>query len=112
MVFDKIRSLFTGPRDRQQQDKTGLYFYVKCAKCGTPVRVRADRQHDLLRDYDEGGYVLHKDVMDSNCYTLFHFDVRFNESYDIIERNIEGGEFITREEYEALTKPEAAQDES
>jgi hypothetical protein len=85
---------------------------VKCAKCGTPVRVRADRQHDLLRDYDEGGYVLHKDVMDSNCYSLFHFEIRFDERYNVVERKIEGGEFISHEEWREQTRPEAAPDEA
>ncbi len=103
MVFDKIRNLFSGSG---QGDATGIYFYVKCGKCGAPVKIRADRRHDLQRDFDSGGYVLHKEVMDGTCYQLFYFEVRFDARYNVVEREIEGGEFITEEAYRSLTQPE------
>ncbi len=107
MVFDKIRGIFSGDAKkgspRRQRDREGLYFHVKCGKCGTPVRVRGDKRHDLQRDYDRGGYTLNKDVLDSQCYNLFHFTVRLDENYNVVEREIEGGEFITAEEYKELT---------
>jgi hypothetical protein len=104
MVFEKIRNLFAG---LGQADSTGIYFYVKCGKCGTPVKIRVDRRHDLLRDYERGGYVLHKEVMDGTCFQLFNFTVHFDDRYRIVDREIEGGEFITEDEYHSLTKPSA-----
>ncbi|MGC9397813.1 MAG: hypothetical protein ACP5HM_01610 [Anaerolineae bacterium] len=102
MVFDKIRNLFTGSG---RGDATGIYFYVQCARCGTPVKIRVDRHYDLRRDFEQGGYILHKEVMDGTCFQLFHFKVRFDEGYHIVEREIEGGAFITEDEYQALARP-------
>ncbi len=108
MFFDKIRQLFTGSK-QEIKDRDGIYIYVKCGKCGAPVRIRADRRHDLQRDFDSdtGGFILRKEVMDGSCFSLFYFTVHFDAAYHITAREIEGGEFITWEEYETLTHPSA-----
>ena len=85
---------------RQPRDPDGIYLYVRCGKCGQKLRVRADRKFDLRRDLDEGGYVLRKEMMDGNCFSLMYATVRFDDSKRIVSREIEGGEFITREEFE------------
>jgi hypothetical protein len=103
MVLDAIRKFFSGtgePRDRD-----ALYVYVKCERCGTPVMIRVDKRHDLHRNYDTGGYTLRKEVMDGTCFNLFHFTMEFDPRYNVVSREIEGGEFITWEEYRDLTTP-------
>ena len=114
MVLDKIRQIFSGGSEKDSsgrpRDPEGLYFHVKCGKCGAPVRVRGDKRHDLQRDYDRGGYTLNKDVLDNKCYNLFHFTVHLDESYNVVEREIQGGEFITEEEYEALKREDIAEE--
>ncbi len=102
MVFNNIWRFFRGS-EKSAADDAGLYIYVKCGKCGAPVRIRADKEHDLQQDYDGDGFIYRKEVMDSRCYKLFHFTLTFDGAYNIIEREIEGGEFITEEEYQALT---------
>ncbi len=103
MLFDKLRDLFIG--SGEPHDKNGIYTYVKCAKCGAPVTVRADKLHDLQRDFESGGYILRKEVMDGTCFSLFYFTIHFDSAYRITKREIEGGEFITREEYQRLAHP-------
>ncbi len=98
------RALF-GSSEGEFRDREGIYLYVKCGRCGAPVQVRADKRHDLQRDYDSGGYVLRKEIMDGTCFSLMQATVRFDAAYRIIDREIEGGEFISYEEYKALTKP-------
>jgi hypothetical protein len=101
MVFDRLRKLFAGS---SQGDAAGIYFYVKCGKCGAPVKIRVDRRHDLQRDFDQSGYILQKEVMDGTCFRIFNFTVRFDSRYHIVEREIDGGAFITEEEYQSLTE--------
>lgn len=103
MVLSKLRHLFQGAG--QPKDPDGIYIYVKCGKCGAPVMIRADKQHDLERDFDSGGYTLRKEVMDGSCFQLFYFTLTFDGAYRITDREIENGEFITREEYQRLTQP-------
>lgn len=95
--LDKLGSLFSGG----QKDE-GIYFYVQCDKCGAQLEIRADRQYDLQRDLEgEGTYVLHKDMLDDQCFTLMHAEIHFDGQHNIIASDIQGGHLISREEYEA-----------
>jgi len=87
------------------RDPDGIYLYIKCGRCGAPVRVRADKRHDLHRDYDSGGLILRKEVMDGTCFSLIQTTTRFDAGFKIIDQQIDGGEFISWEEYKKLTTP-------
>jgi hypothetical protein len=66
---------------------TGLYLYVRCSRCGEALRV------------------LRKEMMDSKCFRLMYATIRFDGRKREVSREIEGGEFITREEFERLKQP-------
>lgn len=80
-------------------DKTGIYFYFQCDNCGTRVRVRADKQHDLLNE--DGGYVWHKTVVDSKCFRRMQTVVYMDGNYNVTNYELTGGKFLTQAEYEA-----------
>ena len=107
----KIMDSVFGSAESEVKDPDGIYLYVKCSRCGAPVRVRADKRHDLQRDYDTGDYILQKEIMDGSCFSLMQATVRFNPAYRVIDREIEGGEFIDREEYQELNASRAAKAE-
>jgi hypothetical protein len=81
------------------RDPDGIYLYVRCGRCGQKLKVRADRRFDLTRDLDEGGYVLRKEMMDGTCFSLMYATIRFDENYRVVSWEIEGGEFITEDEF-------------
>ncbi len=112
----KIGEFIFGSSSGELRDPDGIYLYIKCDKCGAPVRIRADKRHDLQRDFDTGNYVLRKEIMDGSCFSLMYATVHFNAHYQITSQEVEGGEFITWEAYKALTQPsateETAQEES
>ncbi|HID51857.1 MAG TPA: hypothetical protein EYP41_07470, partial [Anaerolineae bacterium] len=96
-----LQKLFGGGnQEKEYVDKTGLYFYVQCDNCGTAVRVRADKQHDLLSE--SGGYVWHKTIVDSKCFRRIPVVVYLDRSYQMTSAEIEGGHFITEEAYNAF----------
>jgi hypothetical protein len=101
-----LRKLFGGEK-KPYVDERGLYFYVKCERCGQCVRVRADRQFDLL---DEGdGYTWHKTIVDSRCFRPMPTVVRLNRKFEVVNAEISGGRYITEAEYEAcLAEQQAA----
>ena len=43
-------------------------------------------------------------MLDSKCFTLMRAEVRFDSARKIVERKIDKGEFITREEYAAMSQ--------
>ncbi len=105
-----LRKLFGGGENTQKEyvDKTGLYFYFQCNKCGSRVRVRADRQHDLLNEGD--GYSWHKTIVDSKCFRRMETVVYLDRNYQVTNYTLEGGKFLTEAQYEAAER--AAAEES
>jgi hypothetical protein len=97
-----------GLRDRlrkflgSEEADDALHFYVQCDRCGARLHIRVSKQYDLLPDYQgDAAYILHKEMMDDRCFTLMYATVRFDKDYNVLSAEIEGGRFISREEFEA-----------
>jgi hypothetical protein len=101
-IFDSIKSLFA-PR-RGSGNGNATWLYVRCKTCGTPLAVRVDLRNEPSPDYERGGYVLRKEMMDDKCFTLMRAEVFFDEQRHIVEQSVDKGEFITRDEYEKATQ--------
>lgn len=105
-ILKRLGSLFGGG-GKGAEERGIFYLYVRCGKCAEKVRVRVNTGSDLLRDYDRGtgdagsGYVLRKDIMDSKCFQIMHAEVALDDGFRILSQEISGGQFITREDYEA-----------
>lgn len=110
-----LRRLFGGQGQSSPADNA-LHVYVRCARCGAPVHVRVHLFNDLAVDYDDNesvvGYRLRKEIMDSRCFRLIYADLRFDRNRRELERTIEGGTFISREEFERLSQEPSRKQES
>ena len=104
-----LKKLFGGGEQSPKKyiDKTGVYFYVQCDNCGTRVRLRADKQHDLQNS--EQGYEWHKTIVDSRCFRQIRTIVQLDSSYQMVSHEITGGRFMTEEEYLAAEAQAVAQ---
>ena len=101
-----LKRLFA-PRRRQESD-TALWLYVRCQRCGEVLRIRADRRYDLvseMRDPGETGpaYTLHKDIVGARCFQRIAVRLAFDRRLQLVEREIQGGQFLTEQEYQAAT---------
>lgn len=95
-LVEKLKMLFAP----QGAPDNAMWLYVRCAKCGVPLAVRVDLRNELSADYESGGYVLHKEMMDGKCFTLMNAQVEFDAQRHIVKQSVDKGMFITREEYE------------
>jgi hypothetical protein len=43
-----------------------------------------------------------KEIMDDRCFRLMRAEVRLDSGYRVVERTIEGGRFLSAEEYQRL----------
>lgn len=86
--------------DKPYIDTQGVYFYAQCDRCGAAVRLRADKQHDLINEGN--GYVWHKTIIDNRCFRPMPTVVHLNTAFEIVGHEITGGHYISREEYEAI----------
>ncbi len=105
--MDFLRRLLRAGDHRPADD--ALHLYVRCSHCGAPVHVRINLRNDLLAEYGDDlveGYRLIKEIMDDRCFRLMRAELVFDRNRRELERTITGGAFITREEYERLTRQE------
>lgn len=107
-VMNFLRRLFGG---QSSPPDHALHLYVRCSRCGSPVHVRVHLFNDLAVEFGDGedvvGYQLRKEIMDSRCFRLMYAELSFDRNRRELSRTIEGGEFITKEEYERLAQPPA-----
>lgn len=93
-----LKNLFGGKKEpKPYVDKNGIYFYVQVNNLDSRVKVRADKQHDLMRDGN--GFVWHKTIVDSKYFRRMQATVYFDGSYTVTDKQIEGGTFISEEDY-------------
>jgi hypothetical protein len=97
--LDQFKSLFTRATPA---DPNALWLYVKCKRCSTPLAVRVDLRNELSADYENGGFLLTKEMMDNKCFTLMRAQVRFDARRNIVEQKLEQGDFLTQAEYDQL----------
>ena len=103
--LERLGKLLSLGKVAGEGDPHAFYLYVRCRSCGEKLRVRVDRRWDLEQDFDEEsdrirGYILNKDIMGKKCFKMMRVTMEFDPAYREISRTIEGGDFITREEYE------------
>ena len=111
-IFGRMaRALLGGPGGNRGAGEEGaggnaFWVYVKCNHCGEKIRVRVSREHDLSADFDAGdmpsAYFAHKEIVGNRCFRRIKVDLHFDGRRQVADRKIEGGSFITREEYEAV----------
>ena len=49
----------------QPSDPHGIYVYVQCDNCGEKLRIRADKRHDLMRNYQTDELIWKKEIMET-----------------------------------------------
>ena len=99
-----LRRLFGGSGAPAMDN--AIHLYVRCNRCSAPVHVRVDPRNDLVIEYgeedDAASYRLIKEIMDSRCFRLMRADIQYDRGRREINRQIEGGTFISKEEYDQL----------
>src|SRR5262245_11348181 len=104
-AMNLLRRLFGGGGGEAIIDNA-IHLYVRCNRCNAPVHVRVDPRNDLVIEYgddeDASGYRLIKEIMDSRCFRLMRAEIEYDRARRELNRQIEGGTFISREEYDQL----------
>jgi DNA-directed RNA polymerase subunit RPC12/RpoP len=91
-----LKRLFGGG-EKPAGDTDGIYFYVRCDHCGSKVRLRVHKTHDLNATDD--GYTWHKTILDSRCFRPIPTVVHLDHHYNPTDQEIKGGHYITAAEY-------------
>ncbi len=83
----------------------GLYYYVRCDKCGEKIRFRVDPRWDLAPSYEDGdqasSFSVTKHIVGQKCFRPIEVSLTFDRNRKESGRLATGGQLITAEEYEA-----------
>jgi hypothetical protein len=101
-LLDTLRSLFSSRPSARITD--AIHIYVECGRCQSKVHVRLDKRHDLSQG-EGGGYFVRKEIMDSKCFRMMTAEIAFDTRYRIESQEVQGGRFISKQEFEAATPP-------
>ena len=85
MVLGRVLGGLFGKGGGSDGGDKGIYYYVKCAKCGEKIRVRVDPSNDLAQEFDDGGdnpsgYSATKGVIGKQCFRTLSVTVKFDRS--------------------------------
>ena len=96
--LDSIKSMFSA---EPEQDE--YWVYVRCKRCKEVIKTRIDLRNDLSQS-DDGSYIVNKTLVGGKlCFERINVTLHFNGSRQLVDQQIERGEFITAETYEAET---------
>ena len=106
-----LRKLFgsDGSKKSASNDPEGFFVYVACDHCGAKVRLRINRQYDLIPTGN--GYDWHKTIVDSRCFRQIPTVAQFDSRHIMVSADIRGGRFISQAEYDAPEVSEPTDEE-
>jgi hypothetical protein len=90
-----FQKLFSGATPQQRY----FPFQVKCKRCGEIIESRVDTSNELSVEYEPGGdtFYVRKVLMGTGsqyCYQQIEVGLKFDKNRKLIEKRIEGGEFV------------------
>lgn len=84
-------------------DEAAFWVYVRCNRCGEPLRARVNLYNDLSVDYQgkkEQTYHCHKTLVGRHgCFQRIEIELSFDRNRKLLERDISGGTFIEADEH-------------
>jgi hypothetical protein len=95
-MLKKLKDLFSGGSGDE-----GIYVYVKLNRSDEVVELRLTPQHELVPDYEQGGYISRKTIVGPNSYARAEATFRFDDNRTLVSAQIDGGELSTAEAYRA-----------
>ena len=98
----KISSLFSSSGS---DDPNAAWIYVQCNRCGEKLRARISTRSELSPEFgnsdDATAFYCRKVLMgEQRCFQQIEVNLKFDNKYRIVDKQISGGQFISREEYE------------
>ena len=103
--FQKLVSLFSPSQARREGNV--LWLYVRCNRCGEVIRNRVNLTSEAsAAAYDDRGrptgYLVRKTLVGSRrCYQPIEVTLTLDARRQVVEQAIEGGQFVTAEDYAA-----------
>jgi hypothetical protein len=80
---------------------SGLYYYIRCHRCGEVIKVRVNPMNDLSHNDDNTQRFTRKTIVGRRCYNRIEALFTYDNDSKLIDTEISGGKLVTVEDYEA-----------
>jgi hypothetical protein len=98
----KLVGLFAG--GPSVSGDVGLYYYVKCDRCGEVIRVRINPMNDLSQTDDGQGYFVRKVIVGTHCYNRIEAEFSYTSNRKLNDTTLSGGKLVDAEAYETYQR--------
>lgn len=100
--WERVLNIIT--RGRGVADPMVYRIYVRCGKCGEPLKARVDLRNELSATFGEKRenttYSCRKVVVGSSgCYQPIEVRLTFDARRALLQQEISGGSFLSEQEY-------------
>jgi hypothetical protein len=101
-IFKKLEKILFRPPSKADR---AIYLYVQCDRCGEKLLARVDSWNELTPEYGGKGdeptsYFCRKVLIGEKlCYQPIELQLSFDKNHKLVSKEIQGGKFITQEEY-------------
>ena len=100
--WERVLNIITGGRG--VSDPMEYWTYVRCDKCGEPLKARVDLRNQLSATFgakrEDTTYFCRKVVVGSSgCYQPIEVRLTFDASRNLVRQEISGGSFLSEQEY-------------
>lgn len=101
-LLKRLKDIFTAAAD----DGSTYWVYVQCDHCKEKLHTRINLYNDLSVRYadteSKTTYFCRKTLIGSEkCFHPIEVELTFDEQRKLIDKKIQGGQFISEEEYQS-----------
>jgi hypothetical protein len=104
--LDSLKKMLGGGGPSAGDDSGAYVVYVRCRRCGEPLKGRIDLRNEPSMAEEGESWVVRKGLMGSGenrCFQTVDVTLTFDAGKkNVTDSEVVGGELITAEEYEAL----------
>jgi len=104
-ILKQIANIFGGGQPLTRSD-AGLYYYVRCERCGEVIKVRINSMNDLSQNDEGDAWFARKTIVGRRCYNRIEAEFVYDAKRQLTRSDIKGGMLVTEEEYERDQKRE------
>ncbi len=98
-LFSKKKKKVPNPLHRKGD---AFVIYSECNRCGERFQTRIRRSSEVFQTFgqERGEYLIDKELIGSQCQNKLHIKIHLSDAYRPLDAHIEGGKFITEDEYQ------------
>jgi hypothetical protein len=103
----QLANMFTGGPISGSGGDVGMYYYIRCLRCGEVIKVRINPMNDLSANDDNTALFAHKLIVGQNCFNRIEATFHYNTSRKLVNTEVSGGEMVKKSDYDEYKSKQA-----